>query len=681
MEKHMSSREMPREYEMMLKILSMMVYGKPVALVAISQKTGIKLADIIRYMKRLEAEKIIRRSMDNGNTFYILDTEDYEEQLDALYPPPIEQPAKTAISSREAILKRRSAARNAQSADSTQALNLSADRLSPATPIPTEPKRISAVDLMAIRKSSATNKRIYDPARTMAHNPMLSSSSELRKVEPDSPKVTSLSSPVHKAVYINRPTPRNAPPSRSMFTALPPAGMDALGLERSDGELKFRENYEKVNRQPLIPFHAATQISNEVSDDEVRQKLNLAPDDKLYTILSPRPTHELWSACSALANSGGGTLVLGLKKYVQDQNITYFVKSIARPEDAMKVILRNFNDRSVISDCPKDPNFIKTINFGKKTVIALQIDPAQLSNAPLFTTRDSFNMHTTKGCYIYRNGEIIHCSEDEIKMLWQAKRLGCELPDWEQTGEQVPVQMDHKIKISLPAVLDDSLRPLSRKENTYGQPIVQPYHRRRTVGPSDQLTGYMPTSPAEKISSSEPDETDVSYPHSDAHSQNFNIGIADPNKQELAALLSDGGFTRTMRNTVDDPQANDNSSRQFLLFAEDICTSQPQINAQESQTAQADAPLNQAEDIPPCFADADHALLESIALPAVEHPRLPTLRLCEIAVNLCKVARLKPLEIAELLHKKLVPVRDKILPSIKEHPNVHCVDGAYYIKP
>ena len=662
----MGSREMPREYDMMLKILSMMVYGKPVALVALSQKTGIKLADIIRYMKRLEAEKIIRRSMDNGNTFYILDREDYEDQLDALYPPANDTPVMS-ISSREAILKRRSL-RNAQSADSAAA-NPDADKPLLGAMQP-EPKRISAVDLMAIRRSSATNKRVYDPNRVGSRNPLLSNSAEFKKIDADAPKLGSASSSsVHKAVYINRPTSRNAAPSRSMFTPMPPAGMDALGLERSDGELKLRDDYEKINRQPLIPFHAATQTSNEVTDEEVRQKLNIAADDRLYTILSPRPTHELWAACSALANSGGGTLVLGLKKYVQNQNVTYYIKPIARPEDAMKTILRNFNDRSVISDCPKDPNFIKIVNFGKKTVIAMQIDPAQLANAPLFTTRDSFNMHTTKGCYIYRDGEVVHCTEDEIKLLWQAKRLGNELPDWNQTSEQAPVQMEHKMKLTLPPVLDDSIRPLSRKENTYGQPIPQTYHKRRTFGPNEQLTGYMPQSSAEYMSLA---------CAANEHKAQEEIAREDEHKKEFQALISDGGYTRNMRNAADDSQNADASSRQYLLFAEDICS--PDLHEEQAAQAANIEPEKQIEDIPPRLEDADRALLESIAFPAVEHPRLPAIRLCEIAISLCKTARLKPVEIAELLHKKLVPVRDKVMPAIKEHPDVHCVDGAYYIK-
>jgi hypothetical protein len=285
-------------------------------------------------------------------------------------------------------------------------------------------------------------------------------------------------------------------------------------------------------------------------------------------------------------------------------------------------------------------------------------------------------MHTTKGCYLYRNGEVVHCTEDEIKLLWQAKRLGNELPDWDQTSEQAPVQMEHKIKLSLPPILDDSIRPLSRKENTYGQPIPQNYHRRRTFGPNEQLTGYMPQPPAENMMSLACENISPSHEIiPNEIDQNEFIRKLDENKKEFQALISDGGYTRNLRNAADDSKESDASSRQYLLFAEDICSPKTQQSQPEPPK-----PEQNTEDIPPCLEDADRALLDSIASPAVEHPRLPAIRLCEIAISLCKTARLNPIEISELLHKKLVPVRDKIMPAIKEHPDVHCIDGAYYIK-
>jgi hypothetical protein len=109
-----------------------------------------------------------------------------------------------------------------------------------------------------------------------------------------------------------------------------------------------------------------------------------------------------------------------------------------------------------------------------------------------------------------------------------------------------------------------------------------------------------------------------------------------------------------------------------LLLAEDI---RP-ISTVSATPSQPSAPAT--AHIPPKLAQADRAKLDAIAAPAIQHPRLPTARLCEIAITLCQHACLKPAELAELLNRKLVPIRDRVMPKIKEHPNVHCVDNIYY---
>ena len=106
----MTPRDPKRDCEIVLKILSSMELSKPIALVTICQNTGIKLVDVIHYMEPLESSEIIERTMDNGLIFYILKTENYESTVEHIFMP-VEEPAPKpapSISSREAILKRRS---------------------------------------------------------------------------------------------------------------------------------------------------------------------------------------------------------------------------------------------------------------------------------------------------------------------------------------------------------------------------------------------------------------------------------------------------------------------------------------------------------------------------------------------------------------------------------------------
>ncbi|GEM_PF-4744868 len=697
----MAPRDPKRDCEIVLKILSSMELSKPIALVTICQNTGIKLVDVIHYMEPLESSEIIERTMDNGLIFYILKTENYESAVEHIFMPAEEPASKPtpSISSREAILKRRSM-RQANAANAAA----NADNHENTSPAPSQrhtqnPSAISTVELLAMKRSSTTNPRVFDTGLTTTRmaklsaqqaaelNPLTRSSTMLQAITGSSPRksISQSSTGMHKAVFVNRPYSRAISGSRSTFTATPPAGFDPMAFERSDANFPKRENIEPKPQGPLIPYRSTAQSSNEIPESEVREKLNLSDTDPLIAILSPRPTQELWSACSALANIGGGTIILGMRKYIQDGNVTYFIKNVNTPEDAIKLLIRGFNDRTLISDCPKDPNFIDIAEFGRKKVLVIRLDPEQLSDAPLYTGYNSYNMRTTQGCYIYRNGEVVHCTNDEIKELWQLRRLGKDIADWAQTGEQVPIQMERKKKINLPAIIDDAVRPLSRKVSTYGMPIQEDHRAHYHWRPSPALV----EAPASESPTPDAPATNAAEM---AAKREFHFPTVEEerrNAAQLEAFTADNAVAELMkeqekqtssgrRSHVTQKETHEEPSIQSLLFAEDIrVVNHPAQQDLPLETPDAEPDPEEAA-MPPLRADADSALLEEIALPAVEHPRLPATRLCEIALELCKHARMAPSDFSDLLKRKYNVIRDKVLPKLKENPKIHAVNSTYY---
>ena len=161
-------RESQREYEQILKILSAMEYHKPVALVTISQKTGVKLAEIIRLCTVLTKDGLVERTMDNSTIFYILQIADYEEKASSLYAPEPEEPVRPAApkSSREEILKRR-AMRSRLSSEMNERVDPRSWQDESAKR-PKVPERLSAVDLLAMKRSSTMNSRVFAPGRSSA---------------------------------------------------------------------------------------------------------------------------------------------------------------------------------------------------------------------------------------------------------------------------------------------------------------------------------------------------------------------------------------------------------------------------------------------------------------------------------------------------------------------------------
>lgn len=688
----MQKRPAESNYDKVLKILSLLEYSKPVALATISRRTEIKLGEVISFAKMLEEEKIIERGTDNGNTFYTLVMRDYHARVEAIFnpPPPAETPSKVSLDSREAIRRRRSL-RNAASGENTSAsASLSTNSESAVRASRPSAEPISAVDLLAMKRSSGLNPRVYESGISNSRIPRIPSSSQMNPM-------TDRRSSSFKSVYVSRPISRPMSSSRSMYTPAPPAGFDPTALERSDTNFKTQHNNAPVSLQPLIPSNAVAQVSNEVSAAELFEKLDITEDTPLLTVLGSRPSFDVWSSCSALVNAGGGILILGMRQYGHGADASFFIKSLARPEESMTNIYKAFNDRDIISDCPKDMSFMSIVEFGRKKVLVMRLQPSLFARAPLYLTRDSFGMRTNQGCYIYRNGKAERCSQEETQKLWESIRLGLEVPDWEQKGEILPVQMSRTVKVNLPPVLDDAVRPMSRKVSTYGQPLPQNDYRiahpGHTFHPS--LPEIEPPAPAAV--------PEPRYATANTQIQEQKAATERDFKELVQDGLLDVPVKRLKPNLA---SAQDRDTLQLLLFAEDIRMSKKEPKKKEPKNQQdialasdfttAAAPAEKSaktitatqksaeppvtDNLPPRLSDDNRALLESIASPATEHLRLPTTRLVEIAASLLSTARLTPLELSDLLKRKLPVVRTKILASFSQNPNFKLVDNTYYIE-
>ena len=107
----MASQNATGDYESTLKILSVLECSKPTALVTISQTTGIKLADIIRFCTLLVKANVIQRDVDSGTIYYTLLSDEYEAKVADIFDVAPRQDEsiidKRPRDSREAIMLRR----------------------------------------------------------------------------------------------------------------------------------------------------------------------------------------------------------------------------------------------------------------------------------------------------------------------------------------------------------------------------------------------------------------------------------------------------------------------------------------------------------------------------------------------------------------------------------------------
>lgn len=915
----MASSATSNEFEQSLKILTVLAESKRESVVAICHKTGLKLVDIFRCADTLENAGIIAREKLNGNTFVILKNHNYQAKLEQIFgvsvpkqntTPTVHSANQVSVDRREAILKRR----QERVAKANQENEVSKIEKKKPTPI-------SAVDLLAIKRSGGINKKIHPNPRSGKLSAPIGfvKKSDQENDLRNTGRKPAVSSNAYKSVNMSRSSNKLSSFSRSTYMSS--AINDSLN-ERTDTNFKQLENIERPSQGPIIPFKNTVRASNEIHEIEVREKIGLRNDQILISFLMPKPNNEFWKACSAVANSGGGAIVLGMKKYGTDGDASFFIKSITRPEETKKNLILAFNDRKYISDCPRDKDFIKIVEFKKSKVLVVNLNPEDMSPAPLFIDKDSFSTSECAGCFVYKNGNIEHCSEEEVKNLWYLKRLeNLELDeeiDWDQSDELLQIDMNRKKLPDVPTGFNESIMPLSQSECVYGKKLpslIPPsltkkypgmlppertpvnfsavIHTLQCADPKsdeerrfleEQIHIVSEMAIAEKVAKAEADskknekkdETKVVKPypeqpkmigvggklgkinaanasalrvanaafqnistiskpktakskpeHSDENKRIINLNTDESRRMindeikrietrlaeakasarsknlgkeaekvdikaqreaaaraeledELNVLRASStknpkiGSRNPISSDTDihniDPsiQAHNNinyminlkdltnldalkpvdeavvqellmkaaayygsklddgiaaavDSNQLSIAENDKIKAPAKLNvskdenidavpsdeaaitkhvvktkpdasdiknaenvqiAENVQTTQASVKrhLDDASELPPKLADADRSHLDEIALPVVEHPRLPQARVCEITVELLKLARLKPTEIAEILHKKLVPVRDKIIPKIRETHQIIVVDGFYYIK-
>ena len=818
----MASSATSNEFEQSLKILTVLADSTRESVVSICHKTGLKLADIFQCVERLEIVGIVAREKLNGNTFVVLKNHNYQAKLEQLFGISVPKQNTTAVvqpsnqvsvDRREAILKRRQE-RVAKANQENEATKIEKKKPTP----------ISAVDLLAIKRSAGTNKKIHPSPRT---GKLATPIGFVKKSEQDVGRKPALSSNAYKSVNISRSGKGSQFLSRSSYMSSMLS--DPIDIERTDTNFKPLENIERPSQGPIIPFKNTVRASNEIHESDVRKKIGLADDKILIAFLMPKPNNEFWRACSAVANSGGGAIILGMKKYGKDGDASFFVKKIARPEEVKKTLFTAFNDRKYISDCPRDMGFIETVEFLKNKVVVVRINPEDMSPAPLFLDKDSFSMAEGAGCFLYKNGNVEHCTEEEVKQLWDLKRLkntdlADEEIDWEQSDEIAQIDMNRKSKPDVPTGFNESIMPLSQQKCAFGEKlpgILPPSLTKKYPGklPPERIPENLSAiihafqcaepkneeekkffdeqihllseiavadkiAKAEAASKKEEKKADEKAPRpypvqpkminptgkqSKINAANANaLRVANAAFQSVSTIPSktkaekmrreqanekktldikssdsrqmiDDELKRiesklaeakasaraknapkevekvdikaqleaaaraeledelnvlrassTMNPKIPGGLANLNGSKpvdeaainEFLANAASYYGSKQQTDANETVSSQDAKPKIALIDapLPPKLAEIDRAKLDAIALPVVEFPRLPQTRLCEITVELLKMARLKPTEVADILHKKLVLVRDKLIPKIRETHEITVVEGCYFIR-
>lgn len=241
----------------------------------------------------------------------------------------------------------------------------------------------------------------------------------------------------HKTVFVGS--------SRANFASSlppvhrPPSSSAPKTISRQHPALaKNDETLRRPNlREPkLIPLPIASFRNDragryEINEEDLRAALKLDATELFLPLLSTSNiTQHFWHAFSAIANSGGGTILFGVRT---PRNGKYFIKGVRQHRELVENLHTHIAKSSISSEFITDYKDILSTKLCKKTIVVVKVDKSKLSTLPVFVGFDSFSKKPRHGCFIIKDHFVQKCTEEECKTLWQAYIGECEA-DWDQSS-------------------------------------------------------------------------------------------------------------------------------------------------------------------------------------------------------------------------------------------------------
>ena len=467
--------EAQENYEVVRKVLTYFEYGKSTTLRWLVGKTGMSYETLMQLLKPAVKGGLLSRNPDDKEIAYTLRHLEYDAMLARCYGvSEVQNNNETGgvdsvqMRTKNTTLVKPSSEQGGGAEEGV------------ATNVSQRSQVVRRRVMASVRESSASNERImserqdseksasesdrrssmelqfFDRRRSqqMTANAVPSRNIPLTGAYKSVPSSSGLSG-VHKSIYINHVSNTHpSTPSRSMYTSRAP--QPSYGdFHRTDTDFPMKHVSELPQRMaPILSGHVAGNVRTEYSEELIRSMIGCDDGLPIFAIDSDKTCFELWSCFSAISNSGGGIILLGVRRH----GISYVIRKNPKFDELVLSIIKEFNDRTVISDAPKcreclectDENagFISKCHDGKKAFLVIRVDADVLNrmHLPVYTKLDSFGSRKD-GCYRINSArEIVRCSDAETKALWERFYLKNERPDWDQTGEMLDADMSRKLR-------------------------------------------------------------------------------------------------------------------------------------------------------------------------------------------------------------------------------------------
>lgn len=180
----------------------------------------------------------------------------------------------------------------------------------------------------------------------------------------------------------------------------------------------------------------------ETSFDAVRETFGLAADARVEAVLAARGLPAvLWPTVSALANSGGGAVILGAR---QRSHTVLYIKGLHKPKLILEALYQNLERQHVLQGVDEREVRVAQGEFAHRRVVAVRVPARPKKARPVYVGANAYARAPTEGTFIWQPGVGVRkCTTAEIDALWDAwaepYRIVREDPAEQQTLDDTPL--------------------------------------------------------------------------------------------------------------------------------------------------------------------------------------------------------------------------------------------------
>ena len=189
---------------------------------------------------------------------------------------------------------------------------------------------------------------------------------------------------------------------------------------------------EKLTPLPISSFRNSTLRRFEITHDELCENLHLSKDEVLLPLLlTDGINFHFWICLSAIANYGGGYIILGVRK----RSDAYLIKGLRKSSTLKEDILDKIRDKKLISENILKEEDMKWTKVFKRNVLCIHVDKSSIPDKPIFVGENSFSKKPREGTFTVEAGEPVKCQEEFIREKWERYASPMEI-EWPENLRQ-----------------------------------------------------------------------------------------------------------------------------------------------------------------------------------------------------------------------------------------------------